>query len=193
MPVRNEYGMKEYRIGLASTRYRHKNHLNTVRNEYGTPAGLIWIRHRVNTRIRYDFIPLATREYSTRFTLSIVTCMVNRTLQKFKMRFSSLFHILTLCSLAIQINITFILQAITSYRRKKEKIYQLLNKSSLISRGRPKKRNIRRARRFSVRPGRTSTWWRNFVNNVVILAGAPEGSRSGGGSPMKRSRAPKAR
>ena len=105
--------MKEYRIGLASTRYRHKNHLNTVRNEYGTPAGLIWIRHRVNTRIRYDFIPLATREYSTRFVLSLVTCMVRRTLQKFKMRFSSLFHILTLYSLAIQINITLILQAIT--------------------------------------------------------------------------------
>ena len=60
MPVRNEYSMNEYRIGLASTRYRHENHLNTVRNEYGTPAGLIWIRHRVNTRIRYDFIPLAT-------------------------------------------------------------------------------------------------------------------------------------
>ena len=39
--------------------------------------------------------------------------MVNRTLQKFKMRFSSLFHILTLYSLAIQINITLILQAIT--------------------------------------------------------------------------------
>ena len=35
MPVRNEYDMKEYRIGLASTRYRHENDLNTVRNEYG--------------------------------------------------------------------------------------------------------------------------------------------------------------
>ena len=33
MPVRNEYGMNEYRIGLASTRYRHENHLNF---EYGT-------------------------------------------------------------------------------------------------------------------------------------------------------------
>ena len=58
--VRNEYGMKEYRIGLASTRCRHENAFNTVWNEYGTPAGLIWIRHHVNTRIRYDFIPLAT-------------------------------------------------------------------------------------------------------------------------------------
>ena len=41
MPVRNEYGVNEYRIGLASTRYWHENDLNTVRNEYGTTAGLI--------------------------------------------------------------------------------------------------------------------------------------------------------
>ena len=26
MPVRNEYGMNEYRVGLASTRYRHSQH-----------------------------------------------------------------------------------------------------------------------------------------------------------------------
>ena len=34
MPVRNEYGMNEYRISLASTRYPLENDLNTVRNEY---------------------------------------------------------------------------------------------------------------------------------------------------------------
>ena len=69
MLVRSEYGMNKYRIGYASTRYCHENDLNTVRNENGMPAGLIWIRHRVNTGIQYDFIPLIEQGW---FRTSIV-------------------------------------------------------------------------------------------------------------------------
>ena len=34
-------------------------------NEYGAPAGLVWIRHQANTWIRYNFIPFPDRECTT--------------------------------------------------------------------------------------------------------------------------------
>ena len=66
----------------------------------------------------------------------------------------------------MQVNIA-LLNIHTSYMRRRRNLNQLLSVSFLKTCKKLPRKKLR-PRRFWTRPGRTSTWWNNFVNEVVI-------------------------
>ena len=65
---------------------------------------------------------------------------------------------------ALYLNIALIQHAVGLYAARRNKLCDLLGNSALHMR----RTKGKRQRRFGIRPGRTSLWWENFKNDVVV-------------------------
>ena len=65
---------------------------------------------------------------------------------------------------ALYLNIALIQHAVGLYAARRNKLCDLLGNSALHMR----RTKGKRQRRFWIRPGRTSLWWENFKNDVVV-------------------------
>ncbi len=76
--------------------------------------------------------------------------------------------IIIICLIAaLQLNCLLFYINNMMYHTKRARIYQFANLSSL-SISRRRRRRERQQRQFWIRPGRTSAWWDNFVNGIVV-------------------------
>lgn len=69
--------------------------------------------------------------------------------------------------LALQLNLILIAEEVNLFNSRVHAIYELLTDINSTHK-RKGVRKLRQPRRFWKRPGRTSSWWDNFVKNIVV-------------------------
>ena len=75
-------------------------------------------------------------------------------------------HLMTYVGAVLEVNVVLLLRSVSSYNRRMRNMINLVSETS--HRSTKKSRRKQNRRRFWERPGRVSTWWENFVNDVVV-------------------------